>query len=77
MKLRIANKDDFATEIGTKKIGTLYFEQSVTGAIEHFPKYFTNDTDMTQFKILYASNQIYVPVAPFEEVPILEEEITN
>ncbi|MFV8347284.1 hypothetical protein [Flavobacterium sp. ZB4P13] len=73
MNLRVANRDDFSDQQGRKRIGTMYFQQSITGAICTKPFYFTENTDLTAFKILYASNQIYVPVGIFDEVEILEE----
>ena len=77
MKLRIAIATDFANKDKSKKIGTLYFQQSVTGEIEPQPQYFTNNTDMSQFKLLYSKNQIYVPMQLFDEVEILEEELNE
>jgi hypothetical protein len=79
MKLRIANKDDFADQWQRKRIGAIYFQQSATGAIEKQPRYFTEETDLNTFRELYTHNQIYVPVNPFEDVEILEEkeEITT
>ena len=72
MKLRVSNKDDFADQFENKRIGTMYFEQSVTGAIQKQPKYFTNETDLATFRELYVNNQIYVAVN-FDEVEIVEE----
>ena len=80
MKLRIANKDDFADQWGRKIIGAMYFRQSVTGAIEPQPRYFNEETDLDTFRELYTHNQIYVPERLFEEVEIVEEKeelITN
>lgn len=73
MKLRIANKDDFADQWQRKRIGAIYFQQSATGAIEKKPRYFTEETDLNTFRELYTHNQIYVPVNPFEDVEIVEE----
>ena len=73
MKLRISNKDDFAHQFGNKRLGTMYFEQSVTGAIQKQPKYFTDQTDLKVFRELYVNNQIYVAVN-FDEVEIVVEE---
>lgn len=74
MKLRNAVNTDFADDTGKKKIGVLYFEQSSTGALQPYPKYFSEQTDMLDFKTLYANKQIFVPVNFFDEVSILEEE---
>jgi hypothetical protein len=73
MKLRVANKDDFADQWGRKRIGAIYFQQSATGAMEKQPHYFTEATDLNKFKELYVMNQIYVPVGIFDEVEIVEE----
>lgn len=73
MKLRVANKDDFADESDRKRIGAIYFQQSATGAMEKQPHYFTEATDLNKFKELYVMNQIYVPVGIFDEVEIVEE----
>ena len=73
MKLRLSNKDDFSDQFGNKRLGVIYFEQSVTGAIQKQPRYFTEETDLVVFRELYIKNQIYVPVRPFEEVEIIEE----
>lgn len=73
MKLRIANREDFTDQWNKKRIGTMYFQQSITGTICTQPFYFTENTDLDTFKTLYACNQIYVPVRIFDEVEILEE----
>lgn len=80
MKIRVANKDDFADQSGRKRIGAIYFHQSATGAIEKQPLYFTEETDLNTFRELYTHNQIYVPVNHFEDVEIVEEKeelVTN
>lgn len=73
MKLRLANKDDFADQFGKKRLGAIYFHQSATGAICTQPYYFTEETDLQTFRELYTHNQIYVPERLFEEVEIVEE----
>lgn len=73
MKIRVANKDDFADQYGSKRLGAIYFQQSVTGAICTQPYYFTAETDLNTFRELYTHNQIYVPERLFEEVEIVEE----
>jgi hypothetical protein len=77
MNLRVANRDDFSDQWGRKRIGAMYFQQSITGSICTQPFYFTENTDLSVFKILYASNQIYVPVGVFDEVQILENNNNN
>lgn len=73
MKLRVANKDDFADQWGRKRIGAIYFQQSATGAIESTPHYFTEETDLNTFRELYTHSQIYVPERLFDEVEVVEE----
>ena len=73
MNLRVANRDDFSDQWGQKRIGTMYFQQSITGTICTQPFYFTDNTDLETFRALYASNQIYVPVRIFDEVEIIEK----
>lgn len=73
MKIRIANKEDFADQWGRKRIGAIYFTQSVSGAICTQPCYFTEETDLSKFRELYTHNQIYVPMNLFDEIEIVEE----
>lgn len=70
LKIRIAKKTDFSDQFGNKKIGAVYFCENSKGIIEEKINYFTNDTDMLTFKQLYANNQIYVFINPFEVVEI-------
>lgn len=64
LKLRTAVREDFANPDGSKKIGTIFFKQSYTGAIEPTMCYFNDSTDLNEFKTLYAANQIYVFANP-------------
>lgn len=73
MKLREAKKEDFADQWGRKRIGTIYFQQSISGAICTQPFYFTEETNIESFKELYTANQIFVPVGIFDKVEVLEE----
>lgn len=75
MKLRNGIATDFSDERGNKKQGVLYFEQSSTGALHPFPKYFSSETNELEFKILYSKKQIFVPMNCFDEVAVLEEEL--
>lgn len=82
MKLREAKKEDFADQWGHKRIGAIYFQQSMTGAICTQPFYFTEDTNLESFRELYTANQIFVPIGIFDEIEITEEkeepkQITN
>ena len=74
IELRLSNKDDFADQYGNKKIGAMYFEQSVTGEIHKQPRYFTEVTDLKTFRELYTNNQIFVTANLFDSVTIVEEE---
>ena len=60
INLRPAKADDFKNFDGTKKMGTMFFYQSVTGAIETTPQFFGTDTNTTIFKELFNKNQVYV-----------------
>jgi hypothetical protein len=73
MKLREAKKEDFADQWGRKRIGAIYFQQSVTGAICTQPFYFTEETDLLTFRELYTHNQIYVPLGLFDEIEVVKE----
>lgn len=73
IKLRLANKDDFSNELGQKKYGTVYFEENSNGIVERSIKYFNLNTDLLQFKKLYANNQIYVMENGNEVAAISEE----
>lgn len=66
IKLRVATPADFANDDGSKKIGTAYFEMSSLGVIQPVVKYFSHETDLAQFKELYAYGQIYVMTTPNE-----------
>lgn len=73
MKLREAKKEDFADLFGRKRIGTIYFQQSITGAICTQPFYFSEETNLEAFRELYTSCQIYVPIGVFDEIEVVEE----
>ncbi|RUT67946.1 hypothetical protein D0817_23725 [Flavobacterium cupreum] len=76
MKIRVADKEDFADQFGRKKIGAIYFTQSITGAICTQPCYFSDETDLSTFRELYTRNQIYVPVGLFDDIEVVEEKET-
>lgn len=67
VQLRQADKDDFANPDGSKKLNVLYFQQRSYGAMETKPCYFNAETNMRDFKVLYAAGQIFVPDALFYE----------
>lgn len=66
LTLRQANPNDFADSNGNKKQNVPYFEQNSLGFIEPQIRYFSETTDLDQFKKLYAGNQIFVMVNPHE-----------
>jgi hypothetical protein len=79
MKLRVANRNDFADQVGNKKIGVLYFQQSYSGNFCTQPYYFSNETNLETFRELFATKQIWVPMGIFDEIEIIEvkEKINN
>jgi hypothetical protein len=77
MQLRVATRDDFADLYGNKKIGVLYFQQNHDGEMCTQPFYFNESTEIQNFRQLYSTGQIYVPVRIFDEVEIIEETIQN
>jgi hypothetical protein len=66
IQLRVAVVSDFANEDNSKKIGAPYFEQASSRVIQPVVKYFTNETDIDQFKNLFNAGQIYVMKTPNE-----------
>ena len=66
LKLRVAINTDFADQFGNKKNGVAYFCKNSIGVIEQKINYFTNQTDLTTFKNLYANGQIYVIKNPHD-----------
>lgn len=73
IKLRIATKEDFADRFGQKIIGVPYLEQNSLGVIDKTIKYFSEETDLTSFKTLYANSQIYVFANPNTVEAVSEE----
>ncbi len=73
MNLRVAIKEDFADEYDNKKIGVLYFQQNHDGNMCTQPFYFNENTEIHNFRQLYSTGQIFVPVRIFDTVDILEE----
>lgn len=76
VELRDAVKEDFSHPDGSKKPNVLYYQRSHTGYIEHKPCYFNADTNMRNFKELYAAKQILVPDALFYAPIELQENPT-
>lgn len=70
IELRPAIKSDFADQFDRKKFGVAYFLQNSAGMIEKKVNYFTEDTDMRDFKKLYANKQVYVMSNPNEAILI-------
>lgn len=68
MCIRLAKAEDFKNSFGQKKIGAIYFEKSAFGTIHPQPRYLDDQTNLSQFKILFDSQQIFVP-APYSDNP--------
>jgi hypothetical protein len=77
MNLRVAIREDFADLYGNKKIGVLYFQQNHDGNMCTQPFYFNENTEIHNFRQLYSTGQIFVPVRIFDEVEIIEETKQN
>jgi hypothetical protein len=75
MQLRVATREDFADLYGNKRIGVMYFQQSQAGEMCTQPFYFNENTEIHNFRQLYSTSQIFVPVRIFDEVEIVKEEI--
>jgi hypothetical protein len=71
-KLRVAVVSDFSDELGGKKYGCLYFQQSVDGSFCNQPYYFNPNTNMEVFRTLFKSQQIWVLMGIFDEVEFIE-----
>lgn len=59
-KLRKGTKEDFANPNGTKKLNTVFYHQSYYGLMETKKHHFKENTNMYEFKTLYAAGQIFV-----------------
>lgn len=73
LNLRVAQASDFSNEIGEKKFGCMYFQQSIDGTFCNKPYFFNEDTDMWVFRELYKTNQIWVLAGIFDEVEIVDK----
>lgn len=73
LNLRIARKEDFSDEVGKKKFGCMYFQQSFDGSFCNQPYFFHENTDMEVFKELYSSKQIWVLAGIFDPVEFVNK----
>ncbi|MRX40603.1 hypothetical protein GJU43_15050 [Flavobacterium sp. LC2016-23] len=73
LNLRVARREDFADELGQKKFGCMYFEQSFDGSFCNQPFFFHENTNMESFRELYATKQIWVLAGIFDEVEFVEK----
>jgi hypothetical protein len=71
LNLRVARRNDFSDELGQKKYGCMYFQQSIKGTFCNQPYFFHENTNMEVFKELYSSSQIWVLAGIFDEVEII------
>jgi len=72
LNIRVARASDFSDELGQKKYGCMYFQQSIDGTFCNQPYFFHENTNMEVFRALYSSNQIWVLAGIFDEVEIID-----
>lgn len=72
LNLRVARASDFSDELGQKKYGCMYFQQSIKGTFCNQPYYFHEHTDLEVFRELYQAKQIWVLAGIFDEVTVIE-----
>lgn len=73
LNLRVARSSDFSNELGEKKFGCMYFQQSINGTFCNQPYFFHENTDMWVFRELYNSQQIWVLSGIFDDVEIIDK----
>ena len=73
LNLRIARGSDFSDDLGQKKYGCMYFQQSIDGTFCNQPYFFHENTEMQVFRELYQSKQIWVLAGIFDEVQIIDK----
>lgn len=73
LNLRVAVASDFSDELGQKKYGCMYFEQSVNGTFCNQPFFFHENTDIKKFRELYRTKQIWVLAGIFDDVDFVEK----
>jgi hypothetical protein len=73
LNLRVAKASDFKNELGQKKYGCMYFQQSISGTFCNKPYFFHENTDLDVFRELYNSNQIWVLAGIFDDVEFIEK----
>jgi hypothetical protein len=74
LELRTAIASDF-NDNGKMKLNAIYFEQNADGSIQNKIRYLNNETDKTNFKMLFDNKQIFVFVNPDEVINIDETTI--
>lgn len=74
LNLRVARASDFSDELGQKKYGCMYFQQSINGSFCNQPYFFHENTDMEVFRDLYQCRQIWVLAGIFDEVTVIERQ---
>jgi hypothetical protein len=65
-KLRTGVKEDFFYSDNTKRQNIPYFCKGANGEMQSKIYFFSDDTDVIYFKMLYAYNQIFVFADPTE-----------
>jgi hypothetical protein len=73
LNLRVAVGTDFSDELGQKRYGCMYFQQSIKGTFCNQPYYFNENTNLQVFKELYKSEQIWVLAGIFDDVEIIDK----
>ena len=73
LNLRVARGSDFSDDLGQKKYGCMYFQQSINGTFCNQPYFFHENTEMQVFRELYQSKQIWVLAGIFDEVEIIDK----
>jgi hypothetical protein len=76
LNLRVARATDFSDELGQKKYGCMYFQQSIDGTFCNQPYFFHENTDLEVFRELYSSTQIWVLAGIFDKVEIIDRRKT-
>jgi hypothetical protein len=67
-RLKTAEKQDFSHSDGSKRLNVPYFCKGANGEMQSKMYFFSDDTDINDFKILYSNNQVFVFSDPTEPV---------
>ncbi len=73
LNLRVAKASDFSDELGRKKFGCMYFEQSFDGSFCNQPFFFHENTNLEIFRELFSTNQIWVLAGIFDKVEFIDK----